>query len=296
MLSGRVGFVVAALTLAGCVKAATPTKPRPDLPFDPMSIRAEPATAQPAKGPFKIELAVRVDRTITAADDVALRVVSSGAEVARVPVVVDVPADFNGERAPKLFAAAVGVPPGDYEVELVSAKRTILGHAFKIAEVPVWGGGKQLQFYGHLSTRVDLDASWLRLARWVVEDEPTQAYVIEWWHDGRRVWVTKGRTDRWPAYDVDSIVQQALPPRAAPRRSIWIYGGERYAIPKDLMLMAGVWEARVYREGAPPVAITFELSSSPDTLESRVAMKQMRLSAELFLRPLPGGLGASVFA
>jgi hypothetical protein len=298
----RVGFLVvaaAAIALAGCAlrKPAAADK-FPDLPFDPTSIRAEAIGTYKNKGPFDVELGVRATRSITAADDIVLRVVAAGSEIARVPVVIDVAADWNGARSPKGFAATVGVPPGDYEVELMVRGRSILGHAFKIAEVPVWGGGRQVQLFGHIGNRVELDDGRLRLARWVVEDEPTQAFVIEWWHDNRRVWVTRGRTDRWQAYGLDAIVQRAQPRKdvAGVRPTLWTYGAERYAIPKDLILMGGMWEARVYREGAPPVAVAFELSSSPDTQESRVALKRVHLSSELFLRPLPTGLGAAAFA
>jgi hypothetical protein len=195
-----------------------------------------------------------------------------------------------------MFSATVAVPVGDYDVELVYQGRPILGHAFKLADVPVWGGGHQVQFFWHQRNRVDLDAEWLRLARWVVEDEPTQAFVIEWWHDKRRVLVTKGRTDPWPAYHVGAAVQQAFPRKApGPRKTIWAFGTERYKIPKDLILIAGQWEARVYREGAPPVAVAFELSTAEETQESRVALTGLHLSAELFLRQLPAGLGADGF-
>jgi hypothetical protein len=295
-----VAVVVIAAALVGCkVHGGTTPASRPssNLPFDPETIRADPSGVFPAKGPYHVELAVRATRSITAADQIALRVVASGAEVVSVPVVVDVPPEWNGAQASKVFTATVAIPAGDYDVELVYQQRPILGHAFKIAEVPVWGGGRQVQFFWHQRTRVDLDHNWLRLARWVVEDEPTQAYVIEWWQRGKRVLVTKARTDRWKAYQVLPVVQVAVPRKDAETRpTIWKFAKERYDIPKDLVLIGGAWEARVYREGAPPVAIAFELGAGSETQESRVALKPTHLSAELFLRPLSEGLGPQVFA
>jgi hypothetical protein len=266
------------------------------LPFDPDSIRADPAAGQ-TRAPFRVELAVRATRDLAVADGVAIRVVGGGRELKRIPVVVDVPPEWNGTPASKVFTATVSLPLGDYEVEVVHAGRPVLGHAFKIAEVPVWGGGRQVQYFWHQKTRLDLDRNWLRLARWVVEDEPTQAYVIEWWRAGKRVHTTTGRADKWPAYELETAVKDAYPKKGgAGRRSIWTFGAERYDIPNDLVLIGGAWEARVYREGAPPVAIAFELSTAPETQESRVALRRSKLSAELFLRGLPEGLGVERFA
>lgn len=294
-------LVIAALAgSAGCaVKrgGTTPSARATNLAFDPDSIRADPAGVFTGKGPYKVELAVRATKDITAADQVALRVVASGTEVARVPVIVDVPPEWNGGEELKVFAATVAVPIGDYDVELVYQDKPILGHAFKIAEVPVWGGGRQIQFFWHQRNRVDLDSNWLRLARFVVEDEPTQAFVIEWWQRNKRVVVTKGRTERWKAYQPAWVVQNAVPRKDGGNRpSIWSFGTERYDIPQDLVLMGGAWEARIYREGAPPVAIAFELGAGAETQESRVALRRSRLSAELFLRPLAAGLGPQAFA
>jgi hypothetical protein len=267
-----------------------------DLPFDPTTIAATPGGPLRGKGPYPIELAVNANRSLTAADAITLRVVvagTGGTAVASVPVVIEVPPGWNGGTS-KAFSAVVEVPAGDYEVELVRGDAPILGHAFKLAEVPVWGGGRQVHFFSHQNTRIDLDTDTLRLARWVVEDEPTQGWIIEWWQRGKRVITTKGRSPAWPAFELAKVVQSATSKDAA-RPTIWTYGAERYTIPKDLILIGGQWEARVYREGAPPVSVTFELAIAPETQESRVAAIGLKLSSPLFLRPLPEGLGADAF-
>jgi hypothetical protein len=292
----RTVVITCALAVAGCARPHTGAIASVrDLAFVPTSITASPAGPFKAKGPFPIQLAVTATRTIAAADAITLRVSAGGVAVASVPVVVDVPKTYDGGGTTKQFTATVEVPAGDYEVELVRADRPILGHAFKLASVPVWGGGKQVHFFAHQNTRVDLDNDVLRLARWVVEDSPTQGWVVEWWHAGQRVTTTKGRTDPWPSYQLDALVDAATHKDGA-RASIWSFGSERYAIPKDLIHMGGQWEARIYREGAPPVALAFELPIALETQESRVAAIGLSLSSPLFLRPLPEGLGADVFA
>jgi len=292
----RTVVITCALAIAACARPhpGGPVAAR-DLAFVPTSITASPAGVLKGKGPYPIQLAVTATRTMTAADAITLRVSHDGTTVASVPVVVDVPKTYDGGGTTKQFTATVEIPAGDYEVELVRADRPILGHAFKLASVPVWGGGKQIHFFAHQNTRVDLDNDVLRLARWVVEDSPTQAWVVEWWHAGQRVTTTKGRTDPWPSYQLDALVDAATRKDGA-RASIWSFGAERYAIPKDLIHMGGQWEARIYREGAPPVALAFELPIALETQESRVAAIGLSLSSPLFLRPLPEGLGADVFA
>src|SRR5262245_21413233 len=227
----------AAIVLGACaVKPhGTLATKRTDLPFDPTTIAATPVGPWKGKGPYAIELAVHANRTLTAADAISLRVVPAGAHevtVASVPVVIDVPTGWNGGTS-RAFAANVAVPAGDYELELVYRDQPILGHAFKLAQVPGWGGGRQMQFFAHQNTRIDLDHDELRLARWVVEDEPTQAWIIEWWQGTKRVLTTKGRSPTWPTYELASLVQSATTKDTA-RATIWTYGAERYAIPKDL--------------------------------------------------------------
>lgn len=298
----RTVVITCALVVASCARPHPAAMgPARDLAFVPTSIAASPGGAFKGKGPYPIKLTVSATRTIAASDGFALRVSANGAAVASAPVVVEVPKTYDGGATTREFTATVEVPAGDYEVELVAGGHPILGHAFKLASVPVWGGGKQVHFFAHQNTRVDLDNDVLRLARWVVEDQPTQGWVVEWWHAGQRVTTTKGRTDPWPSYQLDALVDAATRKdgkdgKDATRGSIWSFGAERYAIPKDLIHMGGQWEARIYREGAPPVALAFELPIALETQESRVAAIGLSLSSPLFLRPLPDGLGADVFA
>ncbi|MFT3700209.1 MAG: hypothetical protein QM831_44095 [Kofleriaceae bacterium] len=203
-------------------------------------------TDDPSAG-YHVELSVALQRNITPEDHVAFVVRVGADEVGRYPI-------KKGEIGTTIHQRVEELPLGDYTVELEYNNERFTGEAFRIAQVPEWGGSTNTHLFRHHGTRVSLIEKKLWVLRWWPNDAPTQPWVIEWRHEGVVVTTTSGRERKWAIADSNDIVRYALQPQA--RRSIWQLG-EEYALPDQVGKLAGSWEARILHAGAPPVSIGF---------------------------------------
>jgi hypothetical protein len=211
--------------------------------------------AQP--GPvYQVQLAVSLVRDVMPTDDLAFVVSVGDHEIGRYPVVATVE---RGQRA--TARQEIELPLGSYEVDLAYRGVRYAATPFRLADVPVWGGRRQLQIRSHPGTRISLRQKTLWVARWWANDGPPPAWIVEWRRDGQIVTTTSGRERHGIDPKASTLVGGASFAFRGTReidQTLWTFG-ESYPVPDVVAQTPGAWAAIIVHGGAPPLAVTFDV-------------------------------------
>jgi hypothetical protein len=252
----RIAFVMALLVTA-CIPVKRPPAAPPaganERPFDAMPTAVLIESTQ-VQGPvYRVRLVAQITRDVIPTDDLALVVSVDDNEIKRYPIV----GAFAGR--PTKVTQEIELPLGDYEIDYVYQGTRYAGSPFRLAIVPVWGGKKVVQLRAHQGTRISLREQKLWVGRWRASDGPSDAWIIEWVHEGQVAATTSGRDPRALARNADSIIGGAAGAYRSKRtldNTLWAYG-EEYPLPPQVATTPGRWAARLVNGSAAPIAIMF---------------------------------------
>ncbi len=260
----RTGLVILAACVAASASACTPKKGAALRP-KPVAANARPFNAMPSvslvdsqqTGPmYRVQIVAEITRDVMPTDDLAIIVTVGGDdEVGRYPIV------GRFENRQTLIKQEIELPLGDYEIEYDYQGTRYTGMPFRMAEVPVWGGRRNLQLRTHPGTRVSLREKKLWVGRWWANDGPPRAWIIEWVHEGAVAATTSGREMHGIPTDAARLVGGAAGAFMSDRiveNTIWTYG-EEYPVPDVVATKPGAWAARVVHGGSSPLAVVFNV-------------------------------------
>ena len=298
----RFAFAVV-LSLAGCLPEPAPQTPQAlALPFDAGFTATPLPGARP--GTVKLRLRAAITRTIVPEDGLAFVVRSGGREIERFPIAGEYIDGYTLHIRPSLDTHPPGLEPtvelalGDYDLDVEYAGTRYWGTTLRVAEVPYWGGRKQVEAIEHIGTTLDLHAGTLAVAQWWADDAPAQPWVIEWRRDGQVIMTTTGHEGRWLAAHAPSLVYDA---GSGSHQSIWRLRQE-YRLPREVEQTPGAWEARIAHGGAAPIAVRFAIAAprrpaatSGRLIAAREGWVDQR-SAPLAIEPLPTAEAAPLIA
>jgi len=137
------------------------------------------------------------------------------------------------------------VEPGDYQLVIEDRSKTLAQRTFFARSVPC--GGARPKLFVREARQAILEYGNLRVPRWVANDFDA-SFVVEWLHEGKKVFETRGRND---GYEKIAQINESTPQIENAGRFCAFDFGETYKAPttEELKKRPGAWEVRVHREG-----------------------------------------------
>lgn len=277
-------FSVAAVVvgLVGCVPAAK--GPKPSGPPSAVATSLSVELASKAQDRISITLTTDVARHPYPGEKV-IAVLTRGERVVKQ---VDV--SFDAVRG----RAKLDVPgPGTYRLELWDEGRFLVGNTFVASQLPMLDGKRALELHQDAAPRLVAKRESPSEVVWHHWDavDTDEAFVAEWWHDGKRTGVAGGKRSELQR-EVLARVQNVERLEALALQPAWKWVTEKFTLPDTLLRSAGHWELRIYREDRPAISLAFDIDE--DGLVRGTQKQTTRAgSVELEVTPAPASKEAA---